>query len=66
VDSVRIIPISAHAAFDKAAQYFGIKVHHMPVDPMSRKVQIKRVRRAINANTILAGYVSLKSTRVKA
>ena len=23
-----VVPVSAHAAFDKAAQYFGIKLHH--------------------------------------
>ena len=49
----RVIPISAHAAFDKAGQYFGIKIHHIPVDEISRKVDLKRVKRAINANTIL-------------
>ena len=49
----RIIPISAHAAFDKAAKYFKIKIHHIPVDPIPRKVDIKRVRRAINPNTIM-------------
>lgn len=53
VYDTRIIPISAHAAFDKAGQYFGIKIHHIPVDPVTRKVNLKRVKRAINANTIL-------------
>lgn len=47
-----IIPESAHAAFDKAGDYFGIKVHHIPVDRHSRKVIISYVARAINANTI--------------
>ena len=42
-----------HAAFDKAANYFGIKIHHIPVDPVTRKVQIAKVKRAISANTIL-------------
>lgn len=45
--------MSAHAAFDKAGQYFGIKIRKIPVDPVSRKVQIRRVKRAINSNTIL-------------
>lgn len=49
----RIIPISAHAAFDKAAKYFGIKIHHIPVDPITRKVDLKRVKKAINPNTIM-------------
>ncbi|KAG0142911.1 hypothetical protein CROQUDRAFT_81635 [Cronartium quercuum f. sp. fusiforme G11] len=48
-----VIPISAHAAFDKAGEYFGIKVHHIPVDPQSRKVNVARVKRAINSNTIM-------------
>ncbi|KAI0689368.1 PLP-dependent transferase [Cerioporus squamosus] len=48
-----VVPISAHAAFDKGAAYFGIKVHTIPVDAETRQVDIKRVRRAINTNTIL-------------
>ncbi|GAA5936373.1 sphinganine-1-phosphate aldolase DPL1 [Sporobolomyces koalae] len=48
-----IVPISAHAAFDKAAKYFGIKIHHIPVDVETRKVDIARVKRAINPNTIM-------------
>ena len=53
-DESRIIPMSAHAAFDKAGQYLGIKVHHIPVDAVSRKVDPRRVKRAINSNTIMA------------
>lgn len=48
-----IIPASAHAAFDKASAYFKIKLHTIPVDPITRQVDIKRVARAINANTIM-------------
>lgn len=48
-----VIPISAHVAFDKAAHYLGIKIHHIRVDPRTRKVDIKRVNRAINCNTIM-------------
>ncbi|ESK81959.1 sphingosine-1-phosphate lyase [Moniliophthora roreri MCA 2997] len=48
-----ILPASAHAAFDKAAAYFGIKIHQIPVNSVSRKVDMKRVRKAINPNTIL-------------
>ncbi|KIJ18371.1 hypothetical protein PAXINDRAFT_179243 [Paxillus involutus ATCC 200175] len=49
----RIIPATAHAAFDKGAPHMGVKVHMVPVDPVTRKVDLKRVRRAINCNTIL-------------
>ena len=49
----RVVPISAHAAFDKGAAYLGIKVHTIPIHPETRQVDIKRVQRAINPNTIL-------------
>ncbi|EKM74970.1 hypothetical protein AGABI1DRAFT_116649 [Agaricus bisporus var. burnettii JB137-S8] len=48
-----IIPTTAHAAFDKGASYLGIKVHTLPVDSYTRRVDVKRVRRAINSNTIM-------------
>ncbi|KAF7428001.1 hypothetical protein PC9H_007219 [Pleurotus ostreatus] len=48
-----IIPSSAHAAFDKGAAYLKIKYHTIPVDPYTRKVDMKRVKRAINRNTIM-------------
>lgn len=43
----RIVPISAHAAFDKAAAYLKIKLHTIPVDRVTRKVDLKRVKRAM-------------------
>lgn len=45
-------PTSAHAAFDKACHYFGIKLVEVPVDPVSFKVDVGAVRRATNRNTI--------------
>ncbi|KAF9541396.1 PLP-dependent transferase [Agrocybe pediades] len=48
-----IVPSTAHAAFDKGGAYLGIKVHTIPIDPYTRKVNIKRVKRAINPNTIM-------------
>jgi len=45
-------PTSAHAAFDKACHYFGIKLVEVPVDPVTFKVDIAAVRRATNRNTI--------------
>lgn len=56
---LRIVPISAHAAFDKGAAYMGIKVHTIPVDPETRQVDTKRVARAINPNTILVSLYSV-------
>ncbi|KAJ9108577.1 hypothetical protein QFC19_002293 [Naganishia cerealis] len=48
-----IIPASAHAAFWKASDYFGIKLHVVPVHPLSRKADVPRMSRAINPNTIM-------------
>ncbi|KAF8893548.1 pyridoxal phosphate-dependent transferase [Infundibulicybe gibba] len=48
-----VVPSSVHAAFDKGAAYLKIKVHTIPVDHITRKVDLKRVKRAINANTIM-------------
>lgn len=45
--SCRIVPVTAHAAFDKGAAYMGVKVHEVPVDPVTRQVNLKRVRRAM-------------------
>lgn len=43
----RIIPSSAHAAFDKAGHYFHIKIVHVPVDPITRQVNVSRMKRAM-------------------
>ena len=43
----RVVPVTAHAAFDKGGAYLGVKVHTIPVDPVTRKVDLKRVRRAM-------------------
>ena len=45
VDS--IVPLTAHAAFDKAAAYLKIKCHSIPVDPITRQADLRRVRRAM-------------------
>ncbi|KAI9292141.1 PLP-dependent transferase [Neoconidiobolus thromboides FSU 785] len=47
-----IVPITAHAAFDKASEYFGIELIHVPVDE-NYQVDLKAVKRLINSNTIM-------------
>lgn len=42
-----VVPVSAHAAFDKAGAYLKIKVHTMPIDPVTRQVSLKHVARAM-------------------
>ncbi|CCK73017.1 sphinganine-1-phosphate aldolase DPL1 KNAG_0M01640 [Huiozyma naganishii CBS 8797] len=48
-----IVPVTAHAGFDKAAYYFGIKLHHVELDPVTFKVDLRKVRRFITKNTVL-------------
>ena len=47
-----ILPSTAHAAFDKASHYFGVKIRWAPVGADLR-VDVKAVKRLINRNTIL-------------
>lgn len=48
-----IIPVTAHAGFDKAAYYFGMKIHHAKLDPKTFKVDLNHVKSFINRNTVL-------------
>uniref|UniRef100_A0A8C1Z6P3 sphinganine-1-phosphate aldolase n=1 Tax=Cyprinus carpio TaxID=7962 RepID=A0A8C1Z6P3_CYPCA len=48
-----IAPVSVHAAFDKAAHYFGMKLIHVPLDKKTMKVDVKAMRRAISRNTAM-------------
>lgn len=47
-----IIPSTAHAAFDKAAQYFNIRCIRIPVDS-DYKADVKAFRKALTRNTIV-------------
>ncbi|MEO6204195.1 MAG: aspartate aminotransferase family protein [Mycobacteriales bacterium] len=48
-----VLPVTAHAAFQKAAHYFGIKPVLVDVDPMTFRADVDAIRAAINDNTIL-------------
>ncbi len=47
-----IAPTTAHAAFDKAAQYFGIQMRRIPIGPDFR-ADVAATREAITPNTIV-------------
>ena len=47
-----ILPLSAHPAFEKAAEYFGVRAVHIPLRADSR-ADVEAARRAVTANTIL-------------
>jgi len=47
-----LLPITAHAAFDKAAQYFDLKPVRIPIDS-EYKADVKAARAAITGNTVV-------------
>ncbi|XP_077206615.1 sphingosine-1-phosphate lyase 1 [Paroedura picta] len=47
-----LAPVSAHAAFDKAAHYFGMKMVHIPLTE-NMQVDVKAMKRAISRNTAM-------------
>jgi sphinganine-1-phosphate aldolase len=47
-----IKPKTAHPAFDKAGEYFGIKFIDIPVEPPDFRVDPRAVASAINQNTV--------------
>ncbi|KAG0330554.1 hypothetical protein BGZ99_000025 [Dissophora globulifera] len=48
-----VAPITIHAAFNKAANYFKMKIVLVPIDPVTMQADMKAVKRAINKNTVL-------------
>jgi sphinganine-1-phosphate aldolase len=47
-----VIPVTAHVAFDKASQYFNIKMRKIPVDSDYR-ADVRAAEKAINRNTVV-------------
>ncbi|KAH9643232.1 hypothetical protein HF086_012894 [Spodoptera exigua] len=48
-----IVPSTVHTAFDKAAQYLGLSVKTIPVNPDTMTVDVEKVRKAIGRRTCL-------------
>lgn len=46
-------PVSIHAAFEKAAHYFGMRMVHVPIDPDTMRCRLADVRAAVTSNTVL-------------
>jgi len=47
-----IVPVTAHAAFDKAAEYLGIKIIHIDLES-DMKPSVRNIENAITSNTIM-------------
>ncbi|CAH0390708.1 unnamed protein product [Bemisia tabaci] len=50
---VILLPTTAHPAFDKGCAYFKVYAKHVKVDPVTFKVDIQAMEKAISKNTIL-------------
>ncbi|EER33656.1 sphingosine-1-phosphate lyase [Candida tropicalis MYA-3404] len=48
-----IAPVTIHAGIEKACFYFGMKLHRVDLDPVTYQVDVKKVERLINSNTVL-------------
>lgn len=47
-----VVPVTAHAAFDKACAYFCVKLVHVPVDPVTFRAIPAAMAAACTRNTI--------------
>jgi sphinganine-1-phosphate aldolase len=47
-----VVPVTAHAAFEKAAAYFKIKLRRIPVDA-EYKADVAEARKAVTRNTVV-------------
>lgn len=52
-----VVPTTVHSAFDKAAQYLGLRVRSIKLDPLTYQVNIKAFKKAINSNTIMVSIM---------
>uniref|UniRef100_A0A915ECX9 sphinganine-1-phosphate aldolase n=1 Tax=Ditylenchus dipsaci TaxID=166011 RepID=A0A915ECX9_9BILA len=52
-DPMLVVPVTAHAAFDKAASLLGIRIRHVPVDKVTSEVDIAALKSAITKDTCL-------------
>ena len=48
-----LIPVTAHAAFDKGAALLGMRVKHVPVDEVTKRVRVDKMKRMIGRNTAM-------------
>ncbi|MEO6085453.1 MAG: aminotransferase class V-fold PLP-dependent enzyme [Umezawaea sp.] len=48
-----VVPETAHAAFRKAAHYFGVRVVAVPVDPVTFRADAAAMAAAIDSDTVL-------------
>jgi len=47
-----VMPKSGHPSFDKGCEYFGVKLVPVDLDPVTLKVDLEKLEKAINPNTV--------------
>ena len=50
---IQVVPVTAHAAFDKAASMLDILLRKVPVDPVTQQVDIKQMKKLICSRTCM-------------
>ena len=48
-----LVPETAHAAFDKAASMLGMRIKHIPVDDVTKRMDVKAMKRMISGRTAM-------------
>merc|ERR1711971_712315 len=48
-----LVPVTAHAAFDKAAELLGMRIRHVPVDEVTMRVKVDTMARMISSRTVM-------------
>merc|ERR1711936_675136 len=48
-----IVPVTAHAAFDKAAVMLGMSIKHIPVDDVTKRVNVNLMKKMISSRTAM-------------
>ncbi|XP_022655719.1 sphingosine-1-phosphate lyase-like [Varroa destructor] len=48
-----VIPVTAHAAFDKAADWLQLEIRKVPIDPKTMKVDTRKMRKMMSRNVVM-------------
>lgn len=52
-----VVPVTAHAAFEKGAQLMQIKIRKVPITQETWTVDVKLMERMINGNTVMVNCI---------
>lgn len=56
-----VIPVTAHAAFDKAADWLQLEIRKVPIDPKTMKVDTRKMRKMMSRNVVMV-WIHLPKT----